>query len=500
VNTAAAPEGKEKLVAKAATVANMVLAGSGIICLVLLSYSLYRYDWARDREFTRFVGHLLYHVFLVLLAGGCFASLRWRPALKIKLALLLFATGASTYAVETGLTFIGLTFIAEQAVRERAKTAKEWGVTFDRRSRLEVAHNLRQKGVKAYPTSQLIDLFTRQEDGSLKSSLAAGAELLPLGWISNAVLVTCNESGDYLVYESDEHGFHNPKGLWHHDPTEIVAVGNSYVQGYCVPSDQNFVALIRKRYPATLNLGMSGNGPLLMLATIKEYVQIVKPKVVLWFYYEGNDLANLKRESNSPLLLHYMVAGFSQTLFTQQPLIDLALSNYVETAMATSKPFRRLEEVVAKVGGPHGFLQVVHKIATLRQLQGRLRFISGTRQSSQQDPQGVDRTLNAAHNAELDLFAQILFEARESISTWGGKLYFIYLPDWHRYAHPQRAEKHRESVLQLAHTIGLEVIDIHHAFKAHNDPLALFPFRIYSHYNEEGHRLVAEAVLRALSN
>jgi hypothetical protein len=503
VNTAPGPEVKEKLVAKSATVATIVLAAGGIFCLVLLCYSFYRYDWAPDRDLTRLDGRLLYHFFLAALAGLCLASLRWRPSLKIKLALVLWSTGVSLYALETLLTVDTLwsslpSVIAETDVKTRAAKAKEAAMAFDMRSLLEVVNDFRQNGVTAYAMSHPMALFKKKEDGSLKSSIAPGAELLPLGWISHAISVTCNESGAYLVYESDEHGFHNPKGLWHHHLIDIVAVGDSYTQGYCVPSDKNFVALIRKHYPAMLNLGMAGHGPLLMLATIKEYVPLVKPKVVLWFYYEGNDLANLKLERQSPLLMQYLGADFSQRLVTQQPAIDLALTNYVETAMATSKLFKRLEEAHEKVGETHGWLQIMKKIPTLRQLRGRLGVISGTRQNSRKDTQGVDRTVNSAPTAELDLLGKILLEAKASISAWGGQLYFIYLPHWHRYATPERAEKHRDGVLLLANTIGLQIIDIHQTFTAQEDPLVLFPFRLHSHYNEVGHRLVAEEVLQSI--
>jgi hypothetical protein len=504
MNRTAIPEVKEKLVAKSAAVATVVLAGCCIFFLVLLFLSLYRYDWDRDRDFTALAGILLYHFFLAGLAGLCLASLRSRPTLKIKLALVLWSTGTSIYALETILTIESLwsslpSVIVEREINTRATKAKELGVEFDVRGRLEVVNDLRQKGVKAYPTSHLIALFKRQEDGSLKSSITSGAELLPLGWISNATTVTCNEGGDYLVYESDEHGFHNPKGFWHNGPVEIAAVGDSYTQGYCVPSDRNFVAVIREHYPAILNLGMSGHGPLLVLATIKEYLPVVKPKVVLWFYYEGNDLANLKLERNSPLLTHYMLPGFNQSLVTRQAAIDHALTNYVETVMATSKLFKRLEELAEKVGDTHGLLRVMKEIATLRQLRGRLRFIYGTRQNSKKAIQHVDQPRNSAHNAEIDLFGKILLEAKEAISAWGGQLYFVYLPHWHRYANPKGAEKNRDAILHIAKNNGLHVIDIHHTFTAQEDPLALFPFRLRSHYNEAGHRLVAQEVLRSIS-
>jgi hypothetical protein len=43
------------------------------------------------------------------------------------------------------------------------------------------------------------------------------------------------------------------------------------------------------------------------------------------------------------------------------------------------------------------------------------------------------------------------------------------------------------------------VVDINDGFQAHADPLSLFPFRRLGHYNEEGHRLVAETVLKSIA-
>jgi lysophospholipase L1-like esterase len=119
-----------------------------------------------------------------------------------------------------------------------------------------------------------------------------------------------NENGPWVTYRSDEYGFHNPTGIWQSAPLDIAALGDSYTHGHCVPSDKNFVALIRRRFPATLNLGVSGNGPLLELATLKEYLLPLKPKIVLWFYYEGNDLSDLQNERQSALLRRYLHDDF----------------------------------------------------------------------------------------------------------------------------------------------------------------------------------------------
>jgi hypothetical protein len=78
----------------------------------------------------------------------------------------------------------------------------------------------------------------------------------------------------------------------------------------------------------------------------------------------------------------------------------------------------------------------------------------------------------------------------------------VYLPERERYVEPRTArldEWKRERVLSVARSRGVEIIDVHPAFQSTDDPLELFPFRRRGHYNEKGHRLVAETVLQSIS-
>ena len=106
----------------------------------------------------------------------------------------------------------------------------------------------------------------------------------------------------------------------------VGALGDSFTIGACVPSDKNFVALIREHYLDTLNLGMLGEGPLTMLAALKEYLPLLKPKVVLWFFFEENDFIELLQESKTPLLTNYLEDDFKQDLFNRQADIDQVLT------------------------------------------------------------------------------------------------------------------------------------------------------------------------------
>ena len=61
-------------------------------------------------------------------------------------------------------------------------------------------------------------------------------------------------------------------------------------------------------------------------------------------------------------------------------------------------------------------------------------------------------------------------------------------------------ERQREIVMQTATELDIPIIDIQNeVFKTHPDPVSLFPFRMHSHYNAEGYRLVAEAIRKQLN-
>jgi hypothetical protein len=128
-------------------------------------------------------------------------------------------------------------------------------------------------------------------------------------------------------------------------------------------------------------------------------------------------------------------------------------------------------------------------IGTLTALRQRLGLIYG---KSLQVQTGLTSELDPEL---LGLFRRILLQGKNMVDTWHGSLDLVYLPEWERYAHPERAVKNREAVLQIAKNLAIPIIDVNPAFQAHHDPLSLFPFRGFGHYNEAGHALVAQAVL-----
>ena len=70
-------------------------------------------------------------------------------------------------------------------------------------------------------------------------------DLLPLGGISRVTTVFCNETGRYMIYDADERGFNNPRGIWPGREADILALGDSFTHGVCVDPAKGYMALIR---------------------------------------------------------------------------------------------------------------------------------------------------------------------------------------------------------------------------------------------------------------
>ena len=345
---------------------------------------------------------------------------------------------------------------------------------YDYRERSQVLLDLRAEGREMYPPLQPAQLLPR--------GLDLGREtLLPFSGPSQSWILHCNEngSGSFTSYRSDEHGFPNPRGLWDGAPLDVAFVGDSFTHGAChLPG---YADQVRDVYPRTLNLGSSGNGPLIELATLREFLPDLKPRTVVWCYYEGNDAKNLQRELGIPQLMAYLDPGHRQGLREKQALIDrrykARVSRTLEKAEANPPPTREAFKT------RHLGLGARAQLTLLRETLHR---------ALNQDPAGRE------HHSDEELFSRILGEAKGTVESWGGELIFVYLTSYGTLLRNQD-QPSRQTVLRLVSEHGLRLVDTRGPFEALEDPLSIFPFGQAGHYEAEGVRLVAELVLGALA-
>jgi len=371
-------------------------------------------------------------------------------------------------------------------LRQRAEIARRRGRTFDTRTPLELIHHLRDQGIDAVGYVSPMEAYIGPAVQNYQDApflRLHGQNVIPLGGISGHPTILCNEAGEYVTYDSDEHGFNNPKGLWSAGASDILIVGDSFAHGACVPSDKSFGALLRQRYPKTISVAYMGNGPLVELAALAEYGRFLSPSVVLWCYYEGNDLLDLRNERSSRLLDGYMTDGFTHDLLNVQSQIDSALGKYMERQLVSGPPMRPQQRLGL------GTIAGVASHVRLPALRSHFGVVYGT----EADP----------FESELALFQNIVSKAGTRTKAWNGQLYFVYLPAWSRYSNEATESEasglgRRSRILGLINALHIPVIDLHTAFQAHADPVSLFPLRLRGHYTEQGHALVAAEILKAI--
>ena len=176
------------------------------------------------------------------------------------------ATDRSTLEIRLNST---LEIRLNSALEIRLNSAREAGRTVDLRSRVAIVRDLRAQGVDAMPAVP--------GGGQLVVSGPAGRVLPVLAGVSMATTVHCNESGQYTIYDADEHGFNNPRGLHGQAPLQVALLGDSFTHGACVPREASVAGRVRAAFPATLNLGIDGTGPLHQLAIFREYAAALQP-------------------------------------------------------------------------------------------------------------------------------------------------------------------------------------------------------------------------------
>lgn len=381
----------------------------------------------------------------ILILASMFAL---RPIYRVKLALTIVSATATLYTLEVILMY------KEVATLHRSKS-KELGI--DTRSWLEVLKNLRQDGLRAslavWPRVLLTVWASEFE------------RLLPLSGISNVATVLCNETGEWVIYESDEHGFNNPKGLYKPGDVDIVAVGDSFIHGFCVRPERNAVGLLRDRFPKTLNLGMGGNGPLANLATFREYVEPLKPKLILWSY-TANTLNRVSAESANPFLSGYLKNGYSHGLLSIQPELDRVLTRLEPRYERANRQPRFQTLLLRRLG---------HRIS--------LAFLESWAEA-------------LPSQTQYELLREILVTAIAAVNSWEGQLYFVYLPGYESTCGV--GDHDHGAVVAIARELQIGVIDLCSVFHSHPDPRFLFPFGRPGHYNEEGYKLVADTILRSI--
>ncbi|RJR17854.1 MAG: hypothetical protein C4581_07285 [Nitrospiraceae bacterium] len=448
---------------------------------VLAAISLYTFSVSKSYPHSIIKMYYAICVLGMLLLG--FVLFKCGENVKAGVALLLVTLGTCVFVSEIIFEYYEFLSAAEDIPysEERLEWLRAEDAHFDTRTDLlEVTLDLREEGLDAYP-----NLAPHTFISPFGISTSYG-RIYPLGSISDKFSVICNESGEWLSYITDEHGFRNPKGVYDNNILDFILIGDSYVQGICVKEGEDIAGLLRKKGLNVLNVGMGSNGPLIELGALKEYAEPMKPKFVVWFYYEGNDAESLSKESGSPLLMRYLEDNFSQNLLQRQKQIDNALIPYAENKLAVKKRVIEDGKPLDKTTLRASFSKII-RLTNIRYRLGQVK--------------------QCTFNAE-PLFEKVIMRAKSMVDNWGGNLIFVYLPEWSRYTEKKNycriksLDSQKSYVMSYVKSVDILTIDIEEVISSYSDASSLFPFgRPHRHhYNAKGYKLIADEIWNKLTN
>ena len=279
----------------------------------------------------------------------------------------------------------------------------------------------------------------------------------------------CNESGYYNDYVSDRFGFNNNDKIYDTKNINSVFIGDSFLHGACVNNKSNLISNLRFssffKGKNILNLGYGGNGPLLNLATLKEYFPNNKNvEYVFWLYYEGNDLEELNSEYSNKILKKYLYdAKFFQNLKSKQNEID----DYVATLLNKNR----------KIDGEKNFLIIPNLVSILR--LDRVRSLIYSKFF----------TLHKyKKNIEIiKIFEDIVIEIKNLNNNYKTQLIFIYLPSKFQ----NEGKEYYNDILNIIEKNNIKYLDLHG--DDFIDDKNMYP-KYGAHFNENGYKALSEKI------
>jgi len=423
----------------------------------ILIYTFYKSEiyWHGENRNYYFTYYIFSSILIFFSIISFFISQKIKEYLIISGISLL----AGLYLFEGYLTFKEQT--SKELFLKQQLYEKQTGNKWDKRSKLEIYKDLKKINSKIVLRFVPKNLYEDSDN------------ILSLSGISNSKTIYCNENGYYSINQSDRYGFNNPDEEWDNKETEYLIVGDSFTHGACVnrPNDIGSVLRILSN-KSVLNLGYSGHGPLLEYATLKEFLNS-NTKKIIWNYYEGNDFYNLEDELKNKILVNYLDnINFSQNLKLRQNEIDILSKQKIKQKInKTEKNALNIDDVL--------------KILKLNKIRTELNnYLPKNQQPTYEGP--TEFAINA--------FKKTLSLAKNLAIKNNSKFYFVYLPDYNRYKKDYNNTNYN-LVKDIVNELDISFIDINkEVFEKEQNPLKLFPFELFGHYNEVGYKKIAETI------
>ena len=325
---------------------------------------------------------------------------------------------------------------------------------YDKRTRVEIFKDLNQFDNYTITTSPM---------NFIKKSL------IPLSGISLKKTIDCNEDGFYSIFFSDRYGFNNPDYLWESDQLDAILIGDSFTMGSCVNRENSISGNLLLKNFINLNLGYSGNGPLLELASLKEYYPTNKKvRYIIHIFFEGNDYHDLILEKDSQLT-NYMKNNFSQNLISLDNKKNLFLEKEIEEqTKLNSIRFLKIKQIIK-----------------LYNLRSRIKFL-------------INRKSNE-FLLDYDLLEKIFINIKSFANDKNVEYLVVYIPD---AINSNAFDESHKQLTKILINNDIKFLDFKKILTRNNKEISdkFFPAKYRSHLSGKGYKFVANEILKITNN
>ena len=445
---------------------NNLLLTIRTILILLLIYTIYKSEFYWEGTLRSY--YFKYYLIIITLLIITILTNFFSTTIKKNILTIFLSIIFSCYLVEGIFYFINfenyLNLEKKLYVSEIKKSKKE----YDWRTTYEFFNDTKKNNKDVVVTIKPSHYINNSSN------------LFPLTGISNRETVYCNENGYWVKFKSDKFGLRNRSSDW---DTEnfLFLIGDSFGMGACVNDTDTIKFNLENSFGkgTVIDLSYNGRGPLQQYAILREYLEYIKPKHVVWLYYEENDLLNLSNEIKDEFLIQYINdKNFSQNIFLRQKEVDELNLKTLEKELSFRKNLH-YEKI-------YKFLKLVN----LRTITVEILFKN-------------DKKIEEINYSDyLVNFEEIILEAKIISKKNNSEFTFVYLPSSYEYLPNNIKErafnllKDYSEIINILKENNIDYYDFKKELNEnHDDPLSLYAFRSHKHFNPEGYRLLSKKII-----
>jgi len=365
----------------------------------------------------------------------------------------------------------------------RIKLAIEKKIKFDVRSQEQVYVDLKNKNESIKPGFLYAKHFS---DLKIFKEAKKNNEIIPFRGPINSFTVSCAEDLQYKLIKNDKYGFKN-NNIIYKKKIQNFLLGDSYAEGLCENNKNDIAGHLNEKKYYTINFGVTGTGPLISLAILREFGNYFKPKNVIYLYFEGNDLDELNYEKEDATLINYLNDNFNQDYFNKY---DDIKSFLIKAEQETEKIIYSKSKNTFQPNKENKFDILKAHLKDILEINN-LRNIFKYKILKKQE-----------EFYDLNLLYKTVEKMNDDTKKWNGNYIFVYVPTWSRYftkftKYDAKIDLKKEIIDNLT-LKNIKVLDLTDYFDEIDSIEQYYPLGFLGHYNSEGYKKIAEIIEKSL--